>query len=712
MSNGCPKVSSIKKQKIYINIRLVLIYFMWFFIFVYVGYSMLKQEHSILFEPMKIGSLSIKNRFIMAPMGTLGCTDEQGAYNNRGIEYYVARAKGGVGLIITGVNMVENKLEEFPMPSLPCPTYNPAAYIKNAREMVERVHAYDCKMFAQLTAGWGRSCIPGISINETHIAPSDAKNRFDQSIQHHELTTENVKYFIQKFIESAVIVQKAGFDGVEIHAVHEGYLLDQFTLDFFNQRTDQYGGSFENRYRFAVEIVQSIKAACGQNFPVSLRYSVKSNMKGFGQGILPGEQAVEVGRDMEEGLIAAKYLQDAGYDALNVDVGTYDSWYWNHPPQYFEPGMYIPYCKAVSEVVDIPVLMAGRAEDPDLASHVVKNNIADGIALGRALLADPDVPNKIRRGRFDEVRPCLSCHQGCLGRMADIGNISCAVNPVCGREEEYRLFPALSRKKVIVIGGGVAGMETARIAAERGHDVTLFEKTDQLGGCVIPGGQPPFKRDDKLLVKWFMGELERKGVSIKMNTEVDQNIIESHHPDCVVFATGSKPVTPHWLEGRDNPNVLLAEKMLMEPDIITGDSLIVVGGGLVGTEAALWMAQRGKHVTLIEAADDIIGGPHGSCFANYQMTKELLVQEKIKLLTSTRLKKITDDGVETITMGETVKLTADHIVLALGYESQNQLYKDITNNLNVEHVFNIGDSQQPRSIMTAIWDGYEIGRSL
>lgn len=674
---------------------------------------MLKQEHKILFEPMKIGTLHTKNRFVMAPMGTVGCSDSEAAYNNRGIEYYTARARGGVGLIITGVNMVENKLEQFPLPSLPCPTFNPVAYIKSAREMTERVHAYDCKIMVQLTAGWGRSCIPGFALNNTYIAPSDEKNRFDPSLQHRELSTDDVKYFIQKFIESAIIAKKAGFDGVEIHAVHEGYLLDQFALEFFNKRTDQYGGSFENRYRFALEIVQGIKKACGQDFPVSLRYSVTSQMKGFGQGILPGELATEVGRDIDEGLKAAKYLQDAGYDALNVDVGAYDSWYWNHPPQFFEPGMYIPYCKEVSNVVSIPVIMAGRMEDPDLSSQAVRDGVADGIALGRALLADPDIPNKIRRGHFNEVRPCLSCHQGCLGRMADIGNISCAVNPACGREEEFKLLPAHYHKKIVVIGGGVAGMEVARIAAERGHDVILYEKTDRLGGNVIPGGQPPFKRDDKLLLKWFEGELERKGVNVHKNVEVDKKIIEDNHPDSVIFATGSRFVIPDWLEGRDKSNVISAEDMLMKPDLITGNKLIVIGGGLVGIEAALWMAQRGKQVTVIEATEDIIGGPHDSCFANYQMTKELVVKEQVNVLTSTSLERITDDGIDVInSKGEKTQLTADHIVLALGYKSQDQLYQSLINELDVEQVFNIGDSQKARTIMAAIWDGFEIGRNI
>lgn len=673
---------------------------------------MLKQQHKRLFEPMSIGSVKLKNRYSMAPMGTLGCVDGDGAYNHRGIEYYTARAKGGVGLIITGVQMVENELEQFPMPSLPCPTNHPTAYIRSAKEMTERVHAYGTKIFAQLTAGWGRSCIPGFTPEDKSIAPSDAPNRFDPSIQHRELTTDEVKYFIGKFVESAVIAQKAGFDGVEIHAVHEGYLLDQFTMAFFNQRTDQYGGNFENRYRFAVEIVQGIKAMCGQDFPVSLRYSVKSNMKGFGQGILPGEQADEVGRDMEEGLRAAKYLQDAGFDALNVDAGTYDSWYWNHPPNYFEPGMYKPYCKAVSEVVDIPVLMAGRMENPDLAAHAVEHGIADGISMGRPLLADPEVVNKIRRGRFEEVRPCLSCHLGCLGRMAEIGNISCAVNPTCGREDEYRLLPTHKAKKVVVIGGGVAGMEAARIAAERGHKVVLLEKSDALGGNVIPGCQPPFKHDDKLLIDWFAGEMVRKRVDVRFGVEATKASIEAEAPDSVIFATGSRPVSPEWLKGRDKPHVVVAEKMLMNPDLIVGDKVTIVGGGLVGAEAALWMAQKGKAVTLIEADEDIIGGPHGTCFANYQMLKELLDKEQVNVLTSTRLECVTDTGVLISKDNRSLELLTDHVILAVGYRSEDKLHESLANQLDVDEVFNIGDSQKARTIMAAIWDGYEVARSL
>ncbi|MGF1722197.1 FAD-dependent oxidoreductase [Vibrio kyushuensis] len=676
---------------------------------------MMKQEHRVLFEPNKIGPMELKNRYSMAPMGTLGLVDGDGAYNKRGIDYYVARAKGGVGLIITGIHMAENELEPLPMPSLPCPTLNPTAYLRSAKEMCERVHSHGAKIIGQITAGWGRSMIPGFTPPGKAVAPSECPNRFDPSIIHRELTTEEVQYYIRQFIQTAAIMKKAGFDGVEVHAVHEGYLLDQFTLEFFNKRTDQYGGSFENRYRFAVEIIKGIRHVCGDDFAITLRYSVKSNTKGFGQGILPGEEAKEVGRDLDEGLKAAKYLVEAGCDALNVDAGTYDAWYWNHPPNYFKPGMYKPYCKAVAEVVDVPVIMAGRMDEPNMASRAVNEGVAQNISLGRPLLADPEIVNKIRRGRPEEVRPCLSCHLGCLGRMAEVGNVSCAVNPQCGREEEYKPEPLYKKQKLVVIGGGVGGMEAARTAADRGHEVVLFEKSDRLGGNVIPGSQAPFKHDDATLLSWYEGEMKRKNVDVRMNTAANVDVINAEKPDTVIFATGSRPVVPQSIKGIDKSHVIIAEDMLMHPEKITGQNVTVIGAGLVGAEAALWMAQEGKTVTLVDAADDIIGGPHGTCFANYLMMKELLVKEKVTVKTSTFLSQITDSGVElhpADKADEIEAIAADHVIVAIGYRAENDMFKELETNLDVENIYNIGDSKQARTIMTAIWDAYEVTRSL
>ncbi|MGL5686258.1 MAG: FAD-dependent oxidoreductase, partial [Vagococcus fluvialis] len=373
----------------------------------------MKKEHEKLFEPLKIRNLEIKNRISMAPMGLVGYADSDGGFNKNAQNYYIERAKGGTGLIITGMCSVD--YNEVLDRGVPCPTNNPIMFSMSTKAMNEKIHAYDSKIFLQLTGGLGRSGIPGLF--KKAIAPSENMNRFDTRIKHEEMTYEEIQTWIQNFIQSAVIAKESGFDGVEIHAVHEGYLLDQFALSIFNQRKDEYGGDLKGRLKVAIDIVQGIKKACGSDFPVSLRYSVKSFMKGLRQGALPGENFDEAGRDYDEGLEAAKILEAAGYDVLNVDAGTYDSWYWNHPPMYFEEGMYREFGRKVKAVVSIPVILAGRMDNPDVAIDAL-NGCCDMVSYGRPLLADSELPNKIKMEQFEDIRPCLSCHDGCMGRIA------------------------------------------------------------------------------------------------------------------------------------------------------------------------------------------------------------------------------------------------------------------------------------------------------
>ena len=433
-------------------------------------------------------------------MGPIGYADPNYAYNQRLQDYYVERSKGGIGLIITGVTTVNVDVEGIGTPGLPCVTKNPSAFVHNGNQMNERIHAYGAKIFMQMTANAGRSTMPGMVKN--YIAPSAQPNRFDPSVQHREMTREEIRQYTADFVKGAMIAKRAGFDGVEIHAVHEGYLLGQFAIALYNHRTDEYGGSLENRLRFATDIVKGIKKACGGDYPVSLRYSLKSCMKGLRQGALPGEDYEEAGRDIDEGTEAARILAAAGYDALNVDAGTYDSWYWNHPPMYFEEeGMYRPFGEILKKEVDVPIILAGRMENPDIAVEALGVS-CDIVEYGRQLLADPEYPEKLRTERLDEVRPCLGCHEGCLGRISK-GPISCAVNPACGRETIYGLTRAEVKKTILIAGGGVAGCESARTAAMRGHRVILCEKSGRLGGNLIPGGMPGFKHYDHELVKWY-----------------------------------------------------------------------------------------------------------------------------------------------------------------------------------------------------------------
>lgn len=668
--------------------------------------SKINKKHEKLFEPIKIGKVQIKNRYCMAPMGPFGLCDDNGLFNEKGIEYYVARAKGGTGLIITGLCSVETEIEELRRPSIPCPSINPAAFLSTSKNMTERVHAYDSKIFLQLTAGFGRVGL--LNLIKSNVAPSPVTNRWDPSVKHRELTTEEVETYVRKFAEAAAIAKASGFDGVEIHAVHEGYLLDQFTIALFNQRKDKYGGNLMNRLRFPIEIVQAIKKLCGEDFPVSLRYSIKSYIKGIRQGALPGEEFKELGRDIEEGLEVGKILEEAGYDALDADAGCYDSWYWNHPPMYFEHGMYLPLTKKLKEAVKIPVIVAGRMDDPDLASKALEEGAADMIGLGRPLLADPELPNKIRKGEMGKIRPCLSCHEGCLGRAAKGGDLSCAVNPACGREIEYAIKPATINKKVVIIGGGIAGMEAARVCAIRGHNVHLYEKSGELGGNVVPGSVPKFKNNDKALIEWYGKELKALKVEVNLNTEGTKAMIIKLQADTVVVATGSNPILLK-IPGMESKKVFEANQVLLDENK-AGQNIVIIGGGLVGCETALWLAQKGKKVTVVEGLPVILGGPHNMPFMNYEMLKDLLNYHKVEIITDTFITGVNEKGAIVKTKDVERVLEADTIIMAVGYQSENKLYKEIKNVIGDVHI--LGDARKVNNIMYAIWDSYEVARNI
>ena len=666
---------------------------------------MMQEKYKVLFEPIKIGKLEIKNRFVLAPMGPGGLCNPDGSFNERGEEFYVERAKGGTGLIMTGVTMVENDIEKCALPSMPCPTINPLSFITRGKSMTERVHAYGAKIFLQLSGGFGRVSIPSI-VGDVAIGPSPIPHRFLKGVTCRELTNAEVKEYVRKFGESAEIAKKAGFDGVEIHAVHEGYLIDQFAIALFNNRTDEYGGSLENRLRFACEIVQEIKKRCGEDFPVSLRYSIKSFIKDWCKGGLPGEEFKEMGRDIPEGIEAAKILVAAGYDALNGDVGSYDSWYWSHPPMYQEKGLYLPYNEILKNNVDVPIITAGRMEDPELASEAILSGKTDMIGLARPLLADADIPNKILADDYKDVRPCLSCQEGCMGRLQTYANISCAVNPACGREKELDIKKADEKKKVLIIGGGVAGCEAARVSALIGHDVVVIEKSERLGGNLIAAGAPDFKEDDLALVKWYELQLEKLGVDIQFNTCATAETVKKYEADTVIIATGSRP---RKLSIEGPKNVFTAEEVLLGKEDI-GQTTIVIGGGLVGCETALWLKDKGKDVTILEMMDDIlkVGGP--LCHANHDMLKDLVEFKKINVKCDAKIIKSIEEGFVIETKGKEEIVKADSAIVAIGYNSEKSLYDEIK--FLHPSVRMIGDANKVQNIMYAIWDAYEVARNI
>ena len=662
-------------------------------------------SESILFTQVEIGKVSIKNRFAMAPMGPLGLGDEQGGFNQRGIDYYTARARGGTGLIITGVTFVDNTIEEHGMPNCPNSTYNPVQFVRTAREMTERVHAYNARIFLQMSGGFGRVTIPTNLGEFPPVAPSPIQHRWlDKTCR--ALTVNEIHELVHDFGEGAYNAKRAGFDGVQIHAVHEGYLIDQFAISLFNQRTDEYGGSLENRLRFAREIVEEIKRRCGQDFPVILRYSPKSFIKALREGALPGEEFEEKGRDLPEGVEAAKLLASYGYDALDVDVGSYDAWWWSHPPMYQKKGLYMPYAKLVKENVDVPVLCAGRMDDPDMAEDAVNDGVCDIISLGRPLLADPDYVNKLRCGERKCIRPCISCQEGCMGRIQEYSMINCAVNPQAARERVTAYNPVLKAKRVLIIGGGVAGCEAARVLAERGHKPEIMERSDHLGGNLLAAGAPSFKEDDIALVHWYENEMRRLNVPVHFNTSVDPASKLYDEYDAVIVATGA---TPKKFQLGENAPVYTATDALLGKTPI-GERVTVVGGGLVGCETALWLAQEGKHVTIVEALDRLMAVNKPLCHASSEMLERLLPFHGVETLVSSSVQKYEDGRLFVKTPQGEQQHDCDTVILSVGFREDRGVFDAWES--NAREIYLLGDAKKVANIMYAVWDAFEVANHI
>ncbi|MBR3272057.1 MAG: NAD(P)-binding protein, partial [Clostridia bacterium] len=470
----------------------------------------MKQELQPLLTPWKIGSCEIKNRFVLTSMGGTDLFGwmEKNHFDKAGAAFIKRVAENNCGLVLPGCQPVYN-------PMFGQWLYKNKKMYRDLAAWMPAFHKTGAKLFVQLTAGFGRSFTisemmetlytnpvlrtlakPVMDLDKITASASPSPNRWSDKVPSRALTVAEIQEYIDAFAKTAKLLMDAGVDGVEIHAVHEGYLLDQFTLPYVNKRTDEYGGSFENRYRFPVEIVKAIKAVCGKDFPVSLRYSVVSKTKGFRQGALPGEDYTEVGRDMAESERAAKYLQDAGYDMLNCDNGTYDAWYWAHPPIYMPENCNLSDVEHIKQFVDIPVVCAGRL-DPYVAAEAIAAGKLDGAGFARNFLADQEWITKLIEEREDDIRPCILCHNGCFNMchykgvpndqsLSDsLGLARCAVNAETMQWNKHYIRPAANPKKVVIIGGGIGGMEAARVLKLRGHEPVIYEKSDKLGGTFI-----------------------------------------------------------------------------------------------------------------------------------------------------------------------------------------------------------------------------------
>ncbi len=663
----------------------------------------MKDKYKQLFQPIRIGNREIKNRIAMAPMAIDYMTNIDGSPSQRAIEYYLERARNGVGLIISGCFKAENDIEALEQGT---PQISERA-IGPFGELCDAIHSFGTTFFVQLTAGYGRVAVPS-TLRGRPVSASTVPNYWDSHMTCRALETEEVEQIVIAIGHAAELLMLAGIDGIELHG-HEGYLFDQFTTDIWNNRTDKYGGDLENRLRFPIEVLREIKKRCGKHFPVQYRFGLKHYMKSSHSGALPGEKFSEVGRDIDEGLQMAGILENTGFDALHVDAGCYESWYWPHPPIYQKHGCMIDMAAKAKRVVNIPVIGVGRMDIPELAAKAIDEGKADMVAIGRGLLADSQWPVKVQAGKVSDIRPCVACYDGCFARYARLQPISCALNPSSGRENLYRLTRTNDPKRISVVGGGVAGMEAARVAAIRGHEVTLYEKKDLLGGMLIAGSVPDFKQGLKRLLNWYEIQLTKVGVEVELSKEVSPEFLREENPDLIFVATGARPVIPQ-ISGIEKPMVVTGVDLLLGKRG-AGVQPVVVGGGLVGCEIALWLANQGKRVTIVEMLPELMSVAPLAPHQVRLMTLDLLAANNVNLFTNAKTKEVTNDGLVVIrNNSETAEIEADTVVMAVGLRSNVELFRSLVGKF--VRIYPLGDCREPKNIMNAIWDAYEVARTI
>lgn len=676
------------------------------------------QKYEPLFTPWKIRDVEIKNRIVLCPMGgtSLFGWMEPNHFDKVAAEFFLDKAENNVGLIIPGIAPLRDTFGGRWL-------YQNKKMFRQLKLYMEEIHKTGAKLFIQLTAGFGRSFAvtdpvalllkhkllgflakPVVDISAICASPSELPSRWAEDVMCRAITKKEIKKLVEAFAKTAKLCRDAGVDGVEVHAVHEGYLMDQFTLPYTNQRTDEYGGSFENRYRFAVETVRAIKDACGEDYPVSLRYSVLSKTKGLCSGAVPGEEYTEAGRDMNESEKAARYLQEAGYDMLNADNGTYDAWYWAHPPQYMPKNCNLDDVAHIKKFVDIPVVCAGRMDPADGAAAIKEGRI-DGLGVARQFLTDGAWVTKLMEDRIEDIQPCICCHNACFA-MAHYKGVAndeafedaahmarCALNPQTMQGHKYDIRPAKKPKTVAVIGGGIGGMETARIAAMRGHKVTIYEKTGRLGGVFIAAAAPVFKEKDKELIEWYKRQIAKLPIDVRLNTEIKD--IASLKADEIIIATGAvarKPPIPgieHSIEAVD----YLEGKPV-------GNNVVIIGGGLSGCEIAYDLYNKEKKPVIVEMKNDLMA-VRGLCLANSSYLRDFFEANKVPVHLESTVRRITPDSVVIARKdGREETIPADSVIVSVGYTPAPLAGKS-------RHVRIVGDADKVGNLRTVVWKAWK-----
>jgi 2,4-dienoyl-CoA reductase-like NADH-dependent reductase (Old Yellow Enzyme family)/thioredoxin reductase len=632
---------------------------------------------SSLFEPIDVGSIRVKNRIVMPPI-TTNYASTSGEVSDLLVRHYVERARGGVGMIIVEACSIHKYGKAF---HCQLGAFNDGFKPGLAR-LASAIKSYDVAVLLQLFHA-GRQTTSAISGSQP-IAPSPIPCRIVREMPR-EMTLEDIEDIEDSFANAAYRAKTCGFDGVEVHGAH-GYLVSEFLSPYTNRRSDGYGGGVEGRARFALEIVERIREKCGSSFTVGFRINCSDFVDG--------------GLTIDESIKIAKMLDDAGVDVIHVSAGIYESREYIVQPMYFPRGLLIPLAERIRREVSIPVIAVGRINDPKLANEAISSGRVDMVAMGRALIADPELPRKAFEGRLDDVRKCIACMDGCIGRLVYGFQVGCSINPLKGLEGFINVEKAVRPKRVLVVGAGPAGLEAARILALRGHEVMVVDRDGDIGGSLKLALKFRFKSELGELIDWYRAQLKSLNVKVLTGVEADENYVLSIKPDAVVLALGSKPLTI---------NIPGSQFMHVVDDVLAGkvdvkDDVIVVGGGLIGCELAVHLAGKGLRVTIVEAQDDIA---RDTPIQNKMALLKLLREANVRIVLRAKPVEVRDGFLVVEVNGVRENLKANSIILSIGRGKVDQLWWRLKGRVGELHI--IGDAVKPGKIIDAVMDGFRVG---
>ena len=637
-------------------------------------------EFRKLFEPIDIGKLRVKNRMVKLATQT-NSANIYGSVSERMLYHYAEIARGGVGLLIVEGAIVDKSAMRATASGL---VIDHDKYIPRLEELATIIKVNGARATMQIAHTGRVTQFPeaGVTVSASDVPLGDRISR--------PLSIDEIQHLVEQFGEAALRVKRAGFDAVEIHGCH-GYLIASFMSPFLNKRTDRYGGSLEKRMRFPREVIECVRSKVGDDYPVIFRIS--------------GDEWIEGGLRLEDTKIISRMLEEVGIDAIDVSNALGETGEYITAPMAHPAGFAVHLAEGIKSVVRIPVIAVGRINDPLLAESILQERKADLIGMGRALFADPELPKKTAEGRLGEIRKCIACNE-CSRRFYAHMGVRCTVNAAMGREKEFDIKSAANVKRVLIVGGGPAGMEAARVTALRGHKVILYEQAGELGGQIRLASVPPYRGEIENVTKYLSNQIRNLGVKIELDKKVTLALVEEIKPDVVILATGSTPLLPK-IPGINRDNIFLANDVLAcKTDV--GETVVVAGGGMVGSEVAEFLAERGRKVTIVEMLNEIASDME---IRSRKLLMSRLAGHEVKMLTGVKIDEVTEEGISVIDKKrEKHMIKADTVLVALGAKANNELAEELKG--RSWELYCIGDCVEPGRIIDAIYGGSYVARQI